>query len=80
MDLTGLVRRPNQLPHQHGSQLGHAQLTFILAIREALSKGTDLCTVLCKTARLQDFNGLSMRAIRLPLSRTLFPALAGTVP
>jgi hypothetical protein len=40
-DLTGLARGPNQLLHQRGSQLGHARLTFTLAIREALSKGPD---------------------------------------
>jgi len=74
--LTGLARRPNHLLHQRGSHIGHARLTFILAIREALSKGPDLCTVLRKTARLQDFTGLSMRAVRLPLSRALFLALA----
>jgi hypothetical protein len=57
--LTGLARRPNQLLHQRSSQLGHARLAFALNIREALSKGPDLCTVLRKIAPLQDFNGLS---------------------
>lgn len=74
-DLTGLARRPNQ----RGSQLGRVRLTFILAIHEALPKGPDLCTVLRKPPLFRTSTAFSMGAIRLPLSRTLFPALAGTV-